>query len=293
MARKAGSAEFQNYLDSFDRTADGAGSGKGTDRFSGKDIRTAFDNRGDLSKAEGAQMVLDYALDSATEGSKMGGSSQAALDKLRGYVKAGKSNPGQEDKPKPTPTPKREPSAPGSSNAGKATAGDNSIASPISQASPIKISGDGNNTIDQSIKQTQNYDYSVDNSKVLNDNSYRSYGADSGRSSLDGADDSPAAAQRFMDMYIDSNKLNQRSMRNDYEFYGNTDYSANDRFGAETREKGLKDSIQASEDKYKNMNKSFFGGANPFGMNYENPEKPDPIESNAEDIYKQARKDIK
>ena len=71
MARKAGSAEFKSYLDSFDRTADGAGSGKGTDRFSGKDIRTAFDNRGDLSEAEGAQMVLDYALDSATEGSKI------------------------------------------------------------------------------------------------------------------------------------------------------------------------------------------------------------------------------
>ena len=80
MARKAGSAEFQRYLDSFDRTSDGAGSGKGTDRFSGKDIRTAFDNRGDLSKAEGAQMVLDYALDSGTEGSKMGGGSKAALD---------------------------------------------------------------------------------------------------------------------------------------------------------------------------------------------------------------------
>ena len=112
MARKAGTrvAEFKKYLDSFDRTADGAGSEKGTDRFSGKDIRTAFDNRGDLSKAEGAQMVIDYALDSATEGSKMGGSSQAALDKLRGYVKAGESKP-KPNKPKPTPDrdPKPEP----------------------------------------------------------------------------------------------------------------------------------------------------------------------------------------
>ena len=160
MARKAGSAEFQRYLDSFDRTSDGAGSGKGTDRFSGKDIRTAFDNRGDLSKAEGAQMVLDYALDSGTEGSKMGGGSKAALDKLRGYVKAGKSEQTPDDKSTPTP----ESRAPGSSSAGNATAGDNSIASPISQANPISIDGDSNQVNqDNSIQQTQNYDYSVDN----------------------------------------------------------------------------------------------------------------------------------
>ena len=222
MARKAGSAEFKSYLDSFDRTADGAGSGKGTDRFSGKDIRTAFDNRGDLSEAEGAQMVLDYALDSATEGSKMGGASRDALDKLRGYVKAGESNPTPTD-PTPEPTAKPTPTA----SAGNATAGDNSIASPISQANPINIDGNRNQVNqDNSIEQTQNYDYSVDNSKVLNDNSYRSYGAGKGGGKYGGADDSPAAAARFMDMYIDSNKLNQRSMRNDFEFYGNNDYSA-------------------------------------------------------------------
>ena len=110
MARKAGTrvAEFKKYLDSFDRTADGAGSEKGTDRFSGKDIRTAFDNRGDLSKAEGAQMVIDYALNSATDGSKMGGGSQASLDKLRGYVKDAESKP-KPNKPKPTRDPKPKP----------------------------------------------------------------------------------------------------------------------------------------------------------------------------------------
>ena len=33
-------AEFQSYLDGFDRTAEGAGSSKGTDRYSGMDVRT-------------------------------------------------------------------------------------------------------------------------------------------------------------------------------------------------------------------------------------------------------------
>ena len=245
MARKAGDAiaNFKDYLDDFDRTADGAGSGKGTDRFSGLDIRTAFENRGDLSKAEGAQMVLDYADRASTEGSKMGGGSNAALDKLRGYVKAGEEEQQTRNKPEEV-TPPNTPSA----SSGNATAGDNSIASPISQNNPISIDGNRNRVNqDNSIRQTQNYDYSVDNSKVLNDNSYRSYGADGGGGKYGGADDSPAAAARFMDMYIDSNKLNQRSMRNDFEFYGNNDYSANDRFGAQKREKGLNKSIKETK----------------------------------------------
>ncbi len=289
MARKAGDAiaNFKSYLDDFDRTSDGAGSGKNKDRFSALDIRTAFGNRGDLSKAEGAQMVLDYADRASTEGSSMGGGSNAALDKLRGYVKAGESQ--EQDKPEEVTAP----STPAASS-GKATAGDNSIASPISQNNPISIDGNRNRVNqDNSIEQTQNYDYSVDNSKVLNDNSYRSYGAGDGGGKYGGADDSPAAAARFINMYIDSNRLNQRSLRNEFDFYDNKDYSANDRFGAQRREKELNKSIQASRDRSSKMQQDLFGGTNPFGFTYVNPESPDPIESNAEEIYKQARKDIK
>jgi hypothetical protein len=289
MARKAGDAiaNFKDYLDDFDRKGDGAGSEKGKDRFSALDIRTAFGNRGDLSKAEGAKMVLDYADRASTEGSSMGGGSNAALDKLRGYVKAGKKEPQTQDQVETTSN------VPAAST-GNATAGDNSIASPISQANPISIDGDSNQVNqDNSIRQTQNYDYSVDNSKVLNDNSYRSYGADGGGGKYGGADDSPAAAARFMDMYIDSNKLNQRSMRNDFEFNTNTDYSANDRFGAEKREKELNKSIKESRGRSDKMQQALFGGRSPFDFTYVNPETPDPIKSNAEEIYKQAREDIK
>ena len=290
MARKAGSAEFQSYLDAFDRKAEGAGSSKGTDRFSGLDIRTAFDNRGDLSKAEGAQMVLDYADTASDEGSSMGGAAEDALDKLRGYVKAGKAKPEPEAPTKSKDVPTTVPA----SKAGKTTAGDNSIASPISQANPINIDGNRNRVNqDNSISQSQNFDYSIDNSKVLNDNSYRSYGADGGGGKYGGADDSPAAAARFMDMYIDSNRLNQRSMRNEFDFFDNKNYGANDPFGAQNRERGLNKSIAESRDRSAKMQKDLFGGRSPFDFTYTNPEKPDPIESNAEEIYKQARKDIK
>ena len=278
MARKAGEAlrSFNDYLADYDLSARGAGSDKKkgpVSRFSGLDVRHVFDNRGEgVSESDGAKAVLSY-YDKIKDTTKSGGGTRAALDELRGYVK--------EDKPETAPETKP---GPGSSSTGNATAGDNSIASPISQANPISIDGDSNQVNqDNSIRQTQNYDYSVDNSKVLNDNSYRSYGAD----------DSPAAAARFMDMYIDSNKLNQRSMRNDFEFYGNNDYSANDRFGAQKREKGLNKSIKESRDRSNKMQQELFGGRSPFDFNYVNPEAPDPIKSNAEEIYKQARKDIK
>ena len=77
---------FQDYIDDFDRKASGAGSQKGTDRFSAEDIRNMFSERGDLSKAEGAQMVLDYAKKAGSAGSRMGGGSERELDKLRGYL---------------------------------------------------------------------------------------------------------------------------------------------------------------------------------------------------------------
>jgi len=79
-------SEYKDYIDDFDRTADGAGSGKGKDRFSAQDIRNMFSERGDLSKADGAQMVLDYADKAGDAGSSMGGGSERELDKLRGYL---------------------------------------------------------------------------------------------------------------------------------------------------------------------------------------------------------------
>lgn len=78
--------DYQDYIDGFDRTAEGAGSGKGTDRFGAADIRKVFSERGDLSKADAAQMVLDYADKAGDAGSSMGGGSERELDKLRGYL---------------------------------------------------------------------------------------------------------------------------------------------------------------------------------------------------------------
>ncbi len=290
MARKAGEAlrGFKDYLADYDLKARGAGSNKKkgpVSRFSGLDVRHVFDNRGEgVSKSDGAKAVLDY-YDRIKGTTKSGGATRDALDVLRGYVK--------DDEPETDTTPETPTTKPGA-NAGDAAAGDYSIASPISQQNPISIDGDSNQVNqDNSIQQTQNYDYSVDNTKTLNDNSIRNYGAGRGGGKYGGADDSPAAAARFMDMYIDSNRLNQRSMRNEFEFYDNKDYSANDRFGAQKRERGLNKSIKETRDRSDKMQQDLFGGANPFGFTYTNPEKPDPIESDAKNIYENALKKIK
>ena len=291
MARKAGEAlrGFKDYLADYDLKARGAGSDKKkgpVSRFSALDVNHVFDNRGEgVSKSDGAKAVLSY-YDDIKDKTKSGGGTQRALDRLRGYVKEGETET-------PTTTPETPTPKPGA-NSGDATAGDYSIASPISQQNPINIDGNSNQVNqDNSIEQTQNYDYSVDNTKTLNDNSIRNYGAGRGGGKYGGADDSPAAAARFMDMYIDSNRLNQRSMRNEFEFYDNKDYSANDRFGAQKRERGLNKSIKESRDRSDKMQQDLFGGSNPFGFTYSNPEKPDPIESDAKNIYENALKKIK
>lgn len=87
-ARKSTKEDYQTYIDNFDRRGAGAGSQKdpAKDRFSALDVRTMFDERGDLSKAEGAKMVLAYAKKAGEEGSSQGGGTQKALDKLRGYL---------------------------------------------------------------------------------------------------------------------------------------------------------------------------------------------------------------
>ena len=93
--------EFESYQDNFDRKSTGAGSQKDPpkDRFSALDVRTMFKNRGGLSKAEGAQMVLDYAKEAKKAGSSLGGGSEKALDKLRGYL--GEKAPEPEPDPEP------------------------------------------------------------------------------------------------------------------------------------------------------------------------------------------------
>lgn len=80
---------FESYIDDYDRKKFGAGSSKGTDRFSGLDVRKMFDagtDKYDLSKRDAAEMVLDYA-DDIKGKSRMGGGTRAALDKLERYMK--------------------------------------------------------------------------------------------------------------------------------------------------------------------------------------------------------------
>ena len=288
MARKAGSDEFKNKLqerlgrEEYDRiSAEGQQDPRKDGMYSAAEVISEFRERPEgVSVNEGENsMVSKY---------------QGLVDSGSTFNKKAKSyltSQGVNFRNKSKGPKSRKPSG---SNAGNATAGDNSIASPISQANPINIDGNRNEVNqDNSITQTQNFDNRIDNSKTLTDNSVRNYGADGGGGKYGGADDSPAAAARFMDMYIDSNRLNQRSMRNEFDFFDDKNYGENDTFGAEKREKGLNKSIADSRNRSAEMQKNLFGGSNPFGFAYKNPEKPDPIESNAEEIYKQARKDIK
>lgn len=83
-------SSFAKYIKNYDRKAYGKGSDKKkpADRFSGLDVRKMFDagtGKYGRSKADAAQMVLDYA-DSIKGKSKMGGSTRDALKKLEEFA---------------------------------------------------------------------------------------------------------------------------------------------------------------------------------------------------------------
>ena len=153
---------FKKYQDDFDRKEFGAGSQKGTDRFSGLDVRKMFDARGSLSKAEGAQMVLDYADKAKDAGSSMGGGTEDALNKLRGYL--GSDTPATKD---PTANPNIQLSQRAGEAVGGARAYEDAMASGL--LSDMRFGGtDGSSQADAAEKFRSSYADSV--KKALSNN---------------------------------------------------------------------------------------------------------------------------
>lgn len=116
MGRMAFDSEsFQKYLDNYDLKGRGAGSQKdpAKRRLSAEDVGYLFDRGIDRggSKSDVARLVLGYADDERGKTS-MGGGTERALNRLRGYVKDDKDEKDfrEEDEPGGPP---RDPTIPG------------------------------------------------------------------------------------------------------------------------------------------------------------------------------------
>ena len=243
----------------------------------------------------------------------MGGTARDELDKLRNML-----SERPQDDPKPdtdtdtdTDTTPEEPSRPGQGGGGQqtgnVTGGDNSISSPISQDNDIGIDGNNNqvnqdNSINQTIDsrdQSDNRRYYGGSSRIFNyqggKGESRLYDTPVSAATMGGyydTDDSPAAAAKFMDMYIDSNILNQKDIRKDYDKYKITDYGPNDPNRIPELEGRLDRSIKASRDRAKKQELSMFGN-DPFSGTFNLPQLPEPMVDNTKDIYEDAIDRIK
>lgn len=303
MARKAGSDGFRNELEKrlgteeYNRISpEGQQDPTKGGRYSAKEVISEFRERPKgVSVDEGSNSMVSKYQKLVDSGVKFNNKAKSYLEN-RG-VSFGVKKGGED-----TPTP-------AASNNGTGS-GDNSINSPISQANPQSVQGN-NNQVSQDNSITQTVDNSVDNS----DNSRRFYGGSTRTFNYKGGDgesklydtpvssatmggfydvdDSPAASQKFMDMYIDSNRLAQRGNRREYDTYKNTDYSPNNPDRDAALNTGLKDSIQESRDRADKGRDAIFKGKSPFDFNFTLPEMPTPITSDASKIYEDTLNKIK
>ena len=307
MARKAGSDGFRNALEKrlgteeYDRISpDGQQDPTKGGRYSAGEVISEFRERPKgVSVDEGSNSMVSKYQGLVDGGAKFNNKAKSYLEN-RGVNFGVKE--GGEDTATNTPTPSV-------SNNGTAS-GDNSINSPISQANPQTVNGN-NNQVSQDNSITQTVDNSVDNS----DNSRRFYGGSTRTFNYKGGDgesklydtpvssatmggfydvdDSPAASQKFMDMYIDSNRLAQRGNRREYNTYKNTDYSPNNPERDSELNSELKNSIQESRNRADKGRDAMFKGKSPFDFNFTLPETPTPITSDAAKIYEDTLNKIK
>ncbi len=312
-SRKAGEgnlAAYVEYLNNYDRTARGAGSDKDADRFSGLDIRHAHDAAKDfgLNKYRAAKQVLKYA-DRNENQTKMGGTAEEALDNLRDMIDNRPKNNADEPNTEPIPTPEATPTLTptNSQQTGNVKGGDNGIVSSISQNNPIGIEGNNNqvnqdNSISQHIDnrdQSDNRRYYGGSNRIFN---YQGGSGESGlydspvsKATMSGfydTDDSPAAAARFIDMYIDSNMLGQSDMQKSFDKRKISDFGANDPERMYQLESSLNNSITESRNRSKERNQNLFG-RNPFIGNFELPEIPPPVEDKTQEIFEDTMDRIK
>jgi len=303
MARKAGSNGFRNALEErlgteeYNRiSAEGQQDPTKDGRYSAREVISEFRERPEgVSIDEGDNSMVAKYQGLVNDGAKFNRQARSYLEKQGvTFNKPKTSDSTQTSTPASSGTP----------------AGDGSINSPISQANPQTIKGN-NNQANQDNSITQSIDNSVDNS----DNSRRFYGGSTRTFNYTGGDgesklydtpvssatmggfydvdDSPAASQKFMDMYIDSNRLAQRGNRREYDTYKNVDYSPNNPQRDAELNAELKNSIQESRDRADAGREKIFKGKSPFDFNFEIPGMPSPITSNAEKIYEDTLDKIK
>lgn len=289
MSRKAGSENFKNELSRAERN-----------RQYRESLLTNSEERAKrLEGIEGIEGLDEKLVSQALQGSTFGEEDRARYDALLGKQDGGKDRDTDPDNTTPTNQ------GGGGQTIGDVSGGTDSIVSPISQDNDIAIDGN-QNTVNQdnSINQT------VDNS----DNSRRYYGGSSrtfnytggdGESNLYDSpvskatmggyydtDDSPAAAAKFMDMYVDSNILGQRDIRRDYDKRKITDYGANDPGRMSLLESRLDKSILGSRSRADKQERKLFGD-NPFRGTFNLPQLPNPVVDNTKDIYEDAMDRIK
>ena len=288
MSRKAGSDKFKQELSQAERNR----------RARERSVRDRAYGDRRLKGVKGIEGLDRDTVLRAFQGDEFGADDRARYDQM--IKKQQGDNPKAQPKPTPRPAPKSVSRDVKSEGSG--------ISSPISQSNPIDIKGNDNEVNqDNSITQTVDNRDQSDNRRFYGGNTrIFNYEGGDGESSLYDSpvslatmggfydtDDSPSAAAKFIDQYIDSNMLGQKDMRRAYDDRKNTDYSANNPVRMAELENRLSRSISDSRQRSAERTNRFFGGNSDFNTKFGFPAPAAPITSDADKIYKDAIKQIK
>ena len=312
MGRKAGSKEFRDKIeerkgtDWYDKALQQglydphmSRDGK-TARYSGAEVRAEMRaGRGDRTTEE----MTKYFEDAYASGQiNLNGNAKEFLREKHGANLRRDGDGGNDDGGTTSPTQ----GSSGPQTTGNIETGPDSIVSPINQDNDLSVGNNNSGTVSQ--------DNSITNTIDNSDNSRRYYGGSNRTFNYNGGDgesrlydspvsaatmggfydtdDSPAAANKFMDMYIDSNIRNQRDIRKDYDKYKNTNYGPNDPDRIPELEGRLDRSVKESRDRADKQELKMFGD-NPFSGTFNLPQLATPVVDNTQDIYEDAMDRIK
>lgn len=269
--------------------------GSGQKRYSAAEVKSEFRNNG-RTVDEGSDSNVNYFQGLVNSGSKFNGKATSFLQSqgIDFSTAPGKVKPVEETTPTKEGGNESVPSSPTASTTGNR--------SPIYQMNtaggPAAAITGNNNTIDQSVDNSRTYEGS-DRTFNYNPSEKSLYDSPVSMATMAGyydVDDSPAATQKFLDQYIDSNSLAQKGLQTAFNDRTDFDYKSKaesvNQFNPQAMQERIDKEPLIDRDRAEVGLTNMFGDKNRKRPDWMKFTSPEPIESEVNEISEMYRNEL-